>query len=878
MKKTFRSINGSLARRLSAYVILVSTFIAIFTSAIQIYTEYKREVKSLHSGLEHIEQTHLSNISSRLWVLDNKELKSTLESLLSLPSVKYIAVYDNNKLFLDVGENTGINVVERNYELFYNHNHKKVRLGTLTVKASLEDAYKHIVDRAIIIFSSNAIKTFIVAGMILFIFYRLVATHLHKIAEFAQQLDIDTLDQTFEFERKKNPENFQDDLDLIKTALSKMQHNLTRAIKKLQKSEQDLAITLNSIGDAVITTDATGRVTRMNPIAEQLTGWSLQEANGQPLNHVFKIINTLTQEAVENPIDKVLASGKTVSLSNHTSLIAKDGARFQIDDSASPIRNNDQILGVVLVFNDVTEEYRLREEAKSVQLALQNKEKDQREILNSMVDGVITIDETGKIISFNKTAEILFGYRYDEIINQNVNRLMPETDAIKHDGYLQRYLKSGEAHIIGTGREVLGKRKNNDTFPMRLSIAALPMDETKKMRFIGSCHDLSYLKQQEQQLRNSQKMETLGQLTGGIAHDYNNMLGVILGYSELLKEMLKDQPKLEKYVDQIHHAGERGTKLTKKLLSFSRNHSTESRKININKLLEEQQDMLQKTLTVRIKLLFDLANEIWPIWMDSSELEDSILNMSINAMHAMNKNILDAQLTIRSRNETLNSRDAGALNLNAGDYVQLSIIDTGSGMDKSTIDKIFDPFFSTKGKQGTGLGLSQVFNFVKRAGGTIKVNSKPGHGSTFIIYFPRYRENEIENNRQTDEKEINVKGQEKILIVDDEAALRNLASELLEQQNYRTYCAADAKEALQILEHEHIDLMLSDIVMPGVDGYELAAIVLDNYPKIKIQLASGYTDEQHMHMIDSKLHTNRLNKPYKAKELLHKVRELLDEK
>jgi len=877
MKKTFQSINSSLARRLSTYVILVSTFIAIFTSAVQIYTEYKREVKGLHSGLEQIEQTHLSNISSRLWVLDNKELKSTLEGLLSLPSVKYIAVYDNKKLYLDVGINTGIDIVERSYELFYNHNHKKVRLGTLIVKASLEDAYKHIVDRAIIIFASNAIKTFIVAGMILFIFYHLVATHLHKIAEFAQQLDIDTLGRTFEFDRKKNPEDSQDDLDLIKTALSKMQHNLTGAIKGLQEREQDLAITLNSIGDAVITTDAKGQITRMNPVAEQLTGWSLQEANGQPLDRVFNIINTLTQEPIESPVDKVLASRKTVSISNYTTLIAKDASQYQISDSASPIRDNDHILGIVLVFNDVTEEYRLREEAESVQSALQNKEKDQREILNSMVDAVITIDETGKIISFNKTAETLFGYQYDEIINQNVNRLMPEVDAIGHDGYLQRYIKSGEANIIGVGREVLGKRKNNDTFPMRLSIAALPMDETKKMRFIGSCHDLSYLKQQEQQLRNSQKMETLGQLTGGIAHDYNNMLGVIMGYSELLKDMVKDQPKLEKYVDQIHHAGERGAKLTKKLLSFSRNHSAESSKININKLLEEQQDMLQKTLTVRIKLLIELADEIWPIWMDSSELEDSILNMSINAMHAMNENILDAQLTIRTRNETLDSRDAGALNLNAGDYVQLSIIDTGSGMDESTMEKIFDPFFSTKGKQGTGLGLSQVFNFVKRAGGTIQINSEPDHGSTFDIYFPRYHESEIENSTHTDEKEINVKGQEKILIVDDEAALRDLASELLEQQNYQTYCAADAKEALQILEHEHIDLMLSDIIMPGVDGYELAAIVLDNYPKIKIQLASGFTDERHMHMIDSKLHINRLNKPYNAKELLHKVRELLDE-
>ena len=877
MKKALRSVNSSLARRLSAYVILVSTFIAIFTSAIQIYTEYKREIEGLHSDLQQIEQTHLSNISSRLWVLDKKELKNTLESLLSLPSVKYIAVYDNEELYLDVGENTDIDIIKKSHELFYNHNNKKIQLGTLIVKASLEDAYRHIIDRAIIIFLSNAIKTFIVAGMILFIFYRLVATHLHKIAEFAQQLDIDTLDRTFEFERKKTPENSPDDLDLIRTALSKMQHNLTSAITELQKREQNLAITLNSIGDAVITTDDKGLITRMNPIAERLTGWSLQEASGMAINHVFKIINTLTQEPVKIPVEKVLASAETVSLSNDTTLLSKDGNQYQIADSASPIRNEDHIFGMVVVFNDVTEEYRLREDARSVQLALQVKEKEQREILNTMLDAVITIDETGKIISFNKTAETLFGYQYDEIINQNVKRLMPEKYSNEHDDHLKNYLTSGVEHVIGVGREVTGKRKNDETFPMRLSIAVLPMDDTKKLRFIGSCQDLTYIKQQEEQLRSSQKMEALGQLTGGIAHDYNNMLGVILGYSELLKDLLKGQPKLEKYVNQIQHAGERGAKLTKKLLSFSRNQSTESGRLDINTLLKEQQDMLQKTLTVRIKLHLDLEDEVWPIWMDSSELEDSILNMSINAMHAMNENLLDAQLTIHTCNQSLDSRDALALNLTAGDYVRLSIIDTGSGMDELTKDRIFDPFFSTKGKLGTGLGLAQVFNFVKRAGGTIKVHSKPGHGSSFLLYFPRYPDDEIEHTKQTYEREINLSGEEKILIVDDEAALRDLAAEILELQNYQTYCAKDAKEALKILEQERIDLMLSDIIMPGMDGYELAAIVLDNYPNIKIQLASGFADEQHKHMIDSKLHKNRLNKPYNTKELLLKVRELLDE-
>lgn len=644
--------------------------------------------------------------------------------------------------------------------------------------------------------------------------------------------------------------------------------------EKLSEEKQLIYTTLNSIGDAVITTNTSGQITNMNPVAEKLTGWLLENAMGLSLKTIFSIIDASNRKPIAGPVEKVIATGEIIYLSNHTTLISKDGTEYQIADSAAPIRDGDgDIQGVVLVFNDVTEQYQLREKAGLAQQSLKVKEKEQRDILNSMVNAVISINENGEILSFNKAAEDLFGYNCNEIIGENVSRLMPEPYAIKHDGYLKRYIQTGEAHVIGLGREVEGLRKNVETFPMRLLAAELPKDIDGKRRFIGSCIDLTHSKQQQEQLRRSQKMDALGKLTGGIAHDYNNMLGVILGYSEIIEGIVQEQPELANYIHEIQHAGERGAKLTKKLLTFSRRESSENKIVNLNTLLQDSQLMLEKTLTVRINLVLELEKDLWQIYLDVNDLEDAILNMSINAMHAIEGN---GQVTFETRNEVINEIDAQQFQMAAGEYVLLSITDTGCGMDSETKEKIFDPFYSTKGELGTGLGLSQVYGLVQRSKGNIKIYSEPGHGSRFTLYFPRYYESEIKEKQFEGEKITDLTGHQTILIVDDEPALVRLTSHILAQQGYQVFSASNGKEALLILEKEPIDVLLSDVIMPEMDGYQLAAIVLEKYPNIKIQLASGFSDDRHLDNINSSLHQNLLHKPYHSKKLLLRIHELLN--
>jgi len=792
----------------------------------------------------------------------------------------------------------------------------------------------------------------------------------------------------------QDPKKLHPDTGLLVEAFNEAISARMTAEDALRDREENLSLTLNSIGDGVITTDVAGNITRMNPVAESLTGWKFKEAKNQDLSEVFSILDPLSRKPVANPFKMTLKTSASVSSGNDTILRSRDGQEYYIADCASPILNHKKdIIGAILTFHDVSEQHDMRrmilenekrlqlhreqsilgmiemdvnflitdwnpaakkifgfekeevigknifqlivpsheledikkagkrliegkgykhyinenitkkgeicicewyntpimdDEGKVVRIVslvdditkrqqieddVRRHEQELDQILNNMVDAVISIDEKGKILSFNKAAEGIFLYKEKEIIGKKINLLMPSPDRDQHDNYLVNYIETGEAKIIGKGRDVKGKKKNGMIFPMHLRVAELPKSSDGTRRFIGSCFDMTLQLEQDVQLRRSQKMDALGKLTGGIAHDYNNMLGIILGYSELLQNKLKDNPKLYKFAREIHHAGVRGAKLTNKLLSFSRDKSVEAEVINVNSLLLEEKNMLERTLTARIQLVMDLEKDIWPIYMDSGDLADIVLNMSINAMHAIEKN---GQLTLSTENIALDAINARNLDIEAGEYVLLSISDTGCGMNAEVQSRIFDPFYSTKGEGGTGLGLSQVYGAVKRCGGIVKVYSEVGLGSKFLLYFPRHYYEDHKPSKKKPDEHISFRGSETILVVDDEAAIREVNAEILGEQGYKVLCAKSAEEALEILKSCPVELMLSDVIMPGMDGFQLAKIVRKKYPDIKIQLASGFDDNRHRNISEDGLHDRMLVKPFNSTTLLKRIRMLLD--
>ena len=377
----------------------------------------------------------------------------------------------------------------------------------------------------------------------------------------------------------------------------------------------------------------------------------------------------------------------------------------------------------------------------------------------------------------------------------------------------------------------------------------------------------------EEVVRRGLKLEALGKLTGGIAHDYNNMLGIITGYADLLKGKLVDQPEELSYVEQIVKAGANGIKLTRKLLSFTRKDDASAEIVNINKLITEALPMLEKLLSAGVRLKMELDEYLWDVNIDTGDFENSLLNICINAKHAMGEKGL---LTIITTNNKLGASAAEKVGLSAGEYVRLSVMDSGSGMDRGTVTKIFDPFFSTKGEAGTGLGLSQVYGFMQRVNGAVKVESKLGKGTLFNFYFPR-KEQDSESKKESESKnddslDVNPGN---ILVVDDEVALAELTAEILINAGHKVDIVHNASSALDAIKSKKFDVMISDVIMPGLNGFELAKRVRRDHPEIKIIIVSGYNDRLNSTETNKQHYDLSLEKPVTSAQLLESVNSVL---
>jgi hemerythrin-like metal-binding protein/PAS domain S-box-containing protein len=606
----------------------------------------------------------------------------------------------------------------------------------------------------------------------------------------------------------------------------------------------------------------------MNPVAEHLTGWDEQHAKGKALLSVFNIVNVKTRELVENPVDRVLLEGEIVGLANHTVLISKNGDEYQIADSAAPIKDaNGVIFGAILVFRDVTEEYR-------IQQALADKEIFQEQMLNGMLTFLAILNADGEVLFVNKSGLAIGGDAAD--MERMRGKKLYDIGCWNYSERDRLIIKDDleKSRITNIrARDIQIQSGDGSLIWIEFHINKINDDQGQLQYLIAEGRDITERKNAEEQLRRGQKMEALGKLTGGIAHDYNNMLGVIMGYAEMLASNLEQQPELAKYATEIYRSGERGARLAKKLLGFSRNRQAETEIVNLNDVLNDELHMLEKTMTPKISLRLELQNDLWLTEIDKGDLEDAILNVCINAMQAMPDS---GDLTLTTKNLSLRGLDAEILDLEPGDYVELSITDTGIGMDKTIQARIFDPFFTTK-EDGTGLGLSQVYGFVKSTGGTVKVYSELGKGSRLIFLLPR-KESILDNKPELKKVELEdvAGGSESILVVDDEAGLRNLAQNVLTRKGYKVFVAENADEALKVLEKQEVDLLLSDVIMPGIDGYMLANLVQQRFPEIKIQMVSGFSDDRHLKVIDENLHQQLLKKPYKSVDLLNRIRLLLD--
>ena len=692
-----------------------------------------------------------------------------------------------------------------------------------------------------------------------------MTTAIRDVGVFVASIANGSREISFQLDRKDELGKLCVDVGMMLKSITKRESELVEANKHRKEIQNRLLLTLNSIGDGVIVTDNDGKISMMNPVAENLTGWNRADAAGRDLDIVFNITNDAGVKPGEL-IEKVVSEGVVVHLTGTTILLSKDNNEYQITDSVAPIVGENGItLGIILVFNNVTEEMRIQKE-------LDVKEKENKYILENMVDGVITINERGEILSYNKSAELIFGYKAEEVAGKNISLIMPAEIASRHDSYIKEFVNTGKISFIGQPREVEGVKKNGEKVFLLISVAELPPDHEGKKRFVGSCIDITLQKKQEELLNRSQKMDALGKITSGIAHDYNNMLGVIMGYSELLKMKLNENSTTAKYADEIYHAAEKGKKMTSKLLSFTRKNSENEEVVNINDVIVNIEDVLRKSLTAVIDLSLDLCENPGDVMLSRDELEDLILNMAINSKHAMANG---GKLTLKTELVRIDTKEAEKYNLLSGEYMILSVIDNGSGIDPDIQEKIFDPFFTTKEEKGTGLGLSQVFGFVKRSNGVITLYSELDKGTQFNIYFPVFKSVQNNDSIPGDEVQVTLDGNETILVVDDEQSLRELAMEILSARGYNVLTASNGEKAIEMLSSFHVDMLVTDVIMPNMDGFELAAYAKKEYPQIKILVLTGFSDKRDD---DESLNItgNIMYKPYRQKDFLEKIRSILD--
>src|SRR5579863_8556513 len=548
-------------------------------------------------------------------------------------------------------------------------------------------------------------------------------------------------------------------------------------------------------------------------------------------------------------------------------------AYFSLAGEHTPAQSRTAIVRLSLFFFIAMLICWLNAALRSVQENLRRSELNFRSLVTNAPYGICRCDATGKILDANPAFLEMLGYSAaTELIGRHIYDLYGDAEQWFD---LADSLR-GSTPFKGLTAE--WKKRDNSTTGVRVSGRSVSNGREGGVVFELFAEDITERRVLEQQLRQSQKMEAVGRLAGGIAHDFNNLLMVISGYSEFLLERLVAEPDLRAPAQEIASAAERASSLTRQLLAFSRKQMLAPKTVNLNSIVDENLKMLNRMIGEDIDLVMVPATNLWPVRADSGQIEQVMMNLAVNARDAMPSG---GKLTIETSNVTLDEDYARFhAPLRPGDYVMIAISDTGAGMDTETQQHIFEPFFTTKGPKGTGLGLSTVYGIIKQSGGYIWVYSEMGRGTTFKVYLPRVAETVASpaHIAAPAESATTEPGTETILVVEDEANLRYLVRQFLEKQGYRVIEAADGAVAMQIaVAHDAvIHLLLTDVIMPGMNGRELAQRVLEIRPNVKVLYMSGYTENVIGRNGTLDVGIRLLQKPFTLRDLRNKVREVLD--
>lgn len=519
---------------------------------------------------------------------------------------------------------------------------------------------------------------------------------------------------------------------------------------------------------------------------------------------------------------------------------------------------------------------------RQAELAVRQSEKRLRQVLETASEAVLEADTEGHILLVNRAAEKMLGYSREELLKLNIEQLVPEELRSVHAQQRAKYAQKPVMRRMGVGLELSAQRKDGSTFPVEIGLS--PNKTRQGLKIIVLLHDVSErkrmqdaLRSSEEKLRQAEKLEALGRIAGGTAHEFNNLLTMVMGYAALMLSALDSQETLIDYVEKISKASKRAAEVTQQLLAFSRRQALALQSIDFNHLLKEAYVALPALLGSKILVNLEYAPEPVYIHADPSQIHQVLVNLALNARDAMAEG---GKLTIQAAARELTEKDLGRYpELVPGKYVELSVSDTGAGMGREIQSRVFEPFFSTKefGKS-SGMGLAVIHGIVRQSGGSIAVESTPQKGATFTILLPRVSEPELAGGADAVHRPATSRRTGTILLVEDEASLLELTRKFLEGIGYKVLDAGSGEAAIRIAEqsNERIDLLLTDVVMPGLNGRQTARRITELRPGISVLYVSGYfhdafEDDEAPLPPDSAI----LEKPFTFDQLAAKIHPLL---
>ncbi|WP_201305918.1 hybrid sensor histidine kinase/response regulator [Roseomonas harenae] len=620
---------------------------------------------------------------------------------------------------------------------------------------------------------------------------------------------------------------------------------------------------------AIYMLDPTGRVLSWNPGAEQIKGYAADEIIGEHFSRFY----TEEDRVAGVPREALRIAEEEGRFTAEAWRVRKDGTRFWAMVVIDPIRRNGQLIGFAKITRDMTE-------AREAQLKALESERRFRLLVQGVVDyAIYMLSPEGYVTNWNAGAERIKGYGAEEIVGEHFSRFYTAEDREARVPWMALETARREGRYEAEGWR---QRKDGTRFWASVVIDAIRDESGELIGFAKVTRDLTErrqaqleLEQSREQLFQAQKMEALGHLTGGLAHDFNNLLTGIIGSLELLKTRVSQGRigDLDRYVSAAQGAASRAAALTHRLLAFARRQTLNPRPTDSNRLILGMEELIRRTMGPQIGVVTFLSSRLWPTLCDPNQLENAVLNLCINARDAMPSG---GQLRIETSNVTLDERDVRGQEVKPGDYVVVCIADTGVGMPQEVIDRAFDPFFTTKPLgHGTGLGLSMVYGFARQSGGQVRISSEVGVGTEMRIYLPRHEGPAAAEEAQP---ELGVAPQaehgESVLVVDDEATVRMLVTEVLQELGYSAIEAADGPSGLRVLQSDvRIDLLVTDVGLPGgMNGRQMADAAREIRPELPVLFITGYAENAVVGSEQLEPGMHILTKPFAMEMLANRIR------